>query len=699
MKLEKTVSCMWSCMLAFLLSFASIACLATAFEMAVDLKSMVLCCVIAAGVSSVCYTLPMGIVPLGGAAVAAVFMWRNGQLLSSIEALLFRLSRQYNKAYEWKILRWSTATADEMELMLTTALCIVGVLIAILVAWTVCRRQPTTPATGVSLLPLMACLVVTDTVPDLPWLYFLLLGLGMLLLTGTTRQQNEEQGNRLSAVVALPVALSLLILFAVCPQDAYRGQENAKQMVDTVVNMEPIRSIVEHFSEAGTSGTSIDGRTVNLKTVGVRLPSRAEIMRVNVGHSTTLYLRGRALDAYDGLTWLESGSTASVLNWPVSGDWQTDEVVISTRYAHRMMYVPYYVTSRDLQYVSVGLENEKKLTQYSFTCREMADESMYRALYPTEDTEIKSEWSWSLLRQFLHLDDSVKKWAEPLARELVGDIKSPYHKAKVIGDYVRSSAIYDTNTRRMPSREEDFAKWFLEDSDTGYCVHFATAATVLLQAAGIPARYVTGYLAEVSDSLMTVVRAEDAHAWAEYWLPGYGWTVLEATPSANQEATTATTTVDASAPTQPEAVTQPGQTQPTTNDTNNPSPQIPGKTEPAVTTDLTVLWVLLALAASIGVAEGQRALRLYLRRRRREKSSPNALALLYWQEAVALSNRLSERPDPELLELAMYAKFSQYTVSDEQLARFEAYIATAQQRLKKRNLFCRLWYRLVLVLY
>lgn len=697
MKLERIVTCLWSSMLAFLLSFASIACLATAFEMAVDMKAMVLCCVIAAAVSSVCYSLPLGAVPLGGAALAAGFLWRNGQLLNSVEALLFRLSRQYNKAYEWKVIRWSTNTADEMELMLTLALCMLGVLIAMVAAWTVCRRKPTTPAILFSLLPLFLCLVVTDTVPSLPWLYFLLLGIGMLLLTGTVRRQDEEQGNRISAVIALPVALALLILFAACPQDRYRGQEAAKHMVDTVINMEPFRSILENFSESGTTGTSIDGRSVNLKTVGVRLETRSEILRVNTERSGTLYLRGRALDAYDGVTWTDSGENASVLNWPVSGEWQTDEIVITTRYAHRMMYLPYYVTSRDLQYVGVGMENESKLSQYSFTCRPMADESVYRALYPTADTEMKSEWSWALLRQFLHLSDSTKNWAEPLAREITNGIKSPYHKALAIGDYVKNTAVYDTNTRRMPSRETDFAKWFLEDSDTGYCVHFATAATVLLQAAGIPARYVTGYMAPLSESLMTVVRAEDAHAWAEYWLPGYGWTILEATPAAGTEPTTTATTQqtqqpDQTDPTQPETTGDAAQT-------TKPVTQKPGGTNPGAKADLTIVWVLLGIALLIGAAEGQRGLRLYLRRRRKQKSTPNQLALLCWQEAVALANRLSERPPQELLELAMMAKFSQHTVTEEHIAQFEGYLADARQRLKKRGIFRRLWDRLVLVLY
>ena len=58
--------------------------------------------------------------------------------------------------------------------------------------------------------------------------------------------------------------------------------------------------------------------------------------------------------------------------------------------------------------------------------------------------------------------------------------------ADIIGNYVRGSAKYNLQTPKMPQEQEDFALWFLNDSDRGYCIHFASAATVLLRAAGIP---------------------------------------------------------------------------------------------------------------------------------------------------------------------------------------------------------------------
>ncbi len=45
---------------------------------------------------------------------------------------------------------------------------------------------------------------------------------------------------------------------------------------------------------------------------------------------------------------------------------------------------------------------------------------------------------------------------------------------------------------------KDFVEWFLKESKEGNSVHFAAAATMLLRACGMPARYVVGYAAPAS---------------------------------------------------------------------------------------------------------------------------------------------------------------------------------------------------------
>jgi hypothetical protein len=65
----------------------------------------------------------------------------------------------------------------------------------------------------------------------------------------------------------------------------------------------------------------------------------------------------------------------------------------------------------------------------------------------------------------------------------------------------------------------------------GFCGHFASAYVTLMRAAGIPARVVTGYLGGTWNPVggYYVVRQSDAHAWAEVWLDGAGWTRIDPT--------------------------------------------------------------------------------------------------------------------------------------------------------------------------
>lgn len=71
--------------------------------------------------------------------------------------------------------------------------------------------------------------------------------------------------------------------------------------------------------------------------------------------------------------------------------------------------------------------------------------------------------------------------------------------------------------------------WF--DRKQGFCEHIASAFVVLMRAAGVPARIVTGYQGgELNpvDGYWTV-RQSDAHAWAEVWVQGQGWVRVDPT--------------------------------------------------------------------------------------------------------------------------------------------------------------------------
>ena len=72
---------------------------------------------------------------------------------------------------------------------------------------------------------------------------------------------------------------------------------------------------------------------------------------------------------------------------------------------------------------------------------------------------------------------------------------------------------------------------FLFGARRGFCEHYASAFVVMMRFARVPARVVTGYQGgEVNpvDGVFTV-RQSDAHAWAEVWLAGSGWTRVDPT--------------------------------------------------------------------------------------------------------------------------------------------------------------------------
>jgi hypothetical protein len=86
-------------------------------------------------------------------------------------------------------------------------------------------------------------------------------------------------------------------------------------------------------------------------------------------------------------------------------------------------------------------------------------------------------------------------------------------------------------TLTPPLLGEDPMDEFLFSTRRGFCEHFASAFVVLMRAAGVPARVVTGYMGGEMNALGSylLVRQSDAHAWAEVWLSGRGWVRVDPT--------------------------------------------------------------------------------------------------------------------------------------------------------------------------
>ncbi len=99
----------------------------------------------------------------------------------------------------------------------------------------------------------------------------------------------------------------------------------------------------------------------------------------------------------------------------------------------------------------------------------------------------------------------------------------------------REQEFYYTLT--PPRLDRDSVDDFLFNTRRGFCGHFASSFTMLMRAAGLPARVVGGYQGGDWNPVggYLIVRQSHAHAWSEVWLAGRGWVRVDPTAAVAPE--------------------------------------------------------------------------------------------------------------------------------------------------------------------
>lgn len=711
MNRDKIRQSCWAAVIGFCLAFGSLGCLGTGMGLlsSRELTDLGVWCALVAVAMAAAGLLRFG--PWLALAVPLALLWRwfFGPLAASSERLVYELSSIYHSGYGWKILSWTDhPTAGEL-LSVFRALAAVALLP---VTYAMTRRGSAWVALPLTVLPVAATLALVDTVPQAGFLALYLFGAIMLLLSQNVRRHQASQGNTLCLQLALPVAAVLSLIFLLNPQKGYNKQYLAEKLDQTVSawleDMGQLQKDLPSDLPGQTdTGTELPG-SVQLDEMGPRSSQNRTVMTVTAGTGGRLYLRGGSYSRYTGAQW-EIGSQPEYYDqWPsFRANTPVNTLTVTTKGVHNVRYAPYYAdTLTDIR--QGKLKNDGAKT-YSFH------------YYVMTQDNARNTAGQRVAAGYTDLPVSCRDWAEDTAKAVLGGRINPEnagdvtHAAQVIGRYVLSSAEYSLDTPQMPSAEADFARWFLEESDTGYCVHFATAATVLLRGAGIPARYVSGYAVETRAGKPVEVKSSDAHAWVEYYVPGIGWTVMDPTPGMESGILPqpGTTTPPAATPqdTTPQAATTPGASGSRPDQTTGPDMTGPDITAPQATTlpgdqaapkkgmDFGWLKYLLWPLAAAAVIIGQWQLRLWLADRAVRSRRGNRRAMLYWRRCERFAKALGETPPEAIRELAQKAKFSQHALSREEFAQLHAYLASSEKRLRKRPWYKQLLYRLVFALY
>jgi len=131
--------------------------------------------------------------------------------------------------------------------------------------------------------------------------------------------------------------------------------------------------------------------------------------------------------------------------------------------------------------------------------------------------------------RYTRLPETVSPEVAKLAARVVGNERNPFLAGTKLADHLRSNYGY---TLELPGEVADPLADFLFTRKEGHCEHFATALAVMLRTQGFAARVAAGFFGGERVGALYVVRAGDAHAWTQVFVPGRGWETIDATPDA-----------------------------------------------------------------------------------------------------------------------------------------------------------------------
>lgn len=137
----------------------------------------------------------------------------------------------------------------------------------------------------------------------------------------------------------------------------------------------------------------------------------------------------------------------------------------------------------------------------------------------------------AIQEHYMRIPDSVPQRVLDLTDELVRDKKTSYEKILAIQDYLQTSFTYTLKPPYTPI-SRDFVDYFLFDLEEGYCTYFASAMAVMGRAAGLPTRYVEGFIMPTLPNPRGIyeVKKLNGHAWVEVYFPQVGWLPFDPTP-------------------------------------------------------------------------------------------------------------------------------------------------------------------------
>jgi|GEM_PF-605900 len=295
---------------------------------------------------------------------------------------------------------------------------------------------------------------------------------------------------------------------------------------------------------------------VSLGHFGNLRRSPARVMRVRPslaprGAPGPIYVRGAALDVFDGVNWDKASLDFQYRSGGKRSTARSDRAWLKTSGDAVSFGLPpspgapdYEIELYPIQVSVVFTVGAPRLvdgvgrgvwfdhTDSVYAASPFAAGARYRVVAAApgaEPTDAATDLRARSLLQALQTPADPGGRVAALAERWTRGLKDPAAMADAVAAHLRREYAYSTYSDGRRTSLPDF----LFVVRKGTCEYFATAAAILLRHAGVPARIVTGFHADDWNEWGRFydVRQSQAHAWTEVWIQGRGWVSLDATPA------------------------------------------------------------------------------------------------------------------------------------------------------------------------
>ena len=504
-------------------------------------------------------------------AIALLFymILRHHFMRSQIDYLQYVL-----RQYTFKVLP-PVSFEEQPSKDITGLLIAYNVLPALVTTWAITRRKSAFWCVPLYLPLFISSVALNYMFPAQVWCEIILAMAMILCLYQNFRKADRNQGDSKLIKLTVPALVIVLILGACFPQSRYDQQKVAVRQLNMIRKLiglvpnearEAIAPTIDRISDSYMGSiimesianqiVEIDPGHEDLNLVGNFNPPEYTVFYVtrnrNPGNTTqkgarSMYIRTASSDTYTGHEWSVSG------NEPDSDDIYSNDDPLPHEMAPFFTrvnsvglggyyFAPYYTDG----YIVPSTYENKVTTGNDFNVRTVAEGAIMQTIdYASDEVPIRRDpscWSDEYLayvnetalevpeetRQAILNSGLLPQWYMDLYNGVT--TMSDMEKVVSVTTFVRSLHPYDVNTSYPPS-DKDFVAWFMADSPTGFCVHYASTSAVLLRMIGVPTRYSTGYLlSNVEDGSRCTVTSKESHAWLEFFDPEFGWILSDPTP-------------------------------------------------------------------------------------------------------------------------------------------------------------------------